>query len=438
MNLISDIPVVGDLLFTVVSFLIVLSIVVFVHEFGHYIVGRWCGIKAEVFSIGFGKRIWHWRDRRGTQWQVAALPLGGFVKFAGDMDPASAGAVREDGLTPEERRQAFHFAGLGARTLTVAAGPVANFLLSIVIFAGVALAVGRASHEPVVGQVPADAPASLGLEEDDRIVSVDGTEITTFGQFVTILRRSDGAALPALVKRDGTLTETTVQVRSRAKIDDVTPGMPAARAGILPGDVITAVNGRPVQSFHELQLITAALPHGEPITVTVDRGGETLDFTFTPEIVTRTHPDTGERVPQPTMGITWMGFSGLGPERVGLAPHEALLSGTLQTWRILSGTVIFLRDMVFAGADTGQLGGPIRIAQISGEKAAEGAMDFFWLIAVLSPIPVLDGGHLMFYAFEGLRGRPLGETWMKIGNMIGLSLVLFLMMFATYNDIVRL
>ncbi len=447
MELLAQIPLIGGTLAVVVPFLVVLSIVVFVHEYGHYIVGRWCGIKAEVFSIGFGKVLWKWTDRRGTRWQVAVLPLGGFVRFVGDMNPASAGHADEGDLTPEERKAAFHNAGLLRRTLTVAAGPCANFLLSVVIFAGIILALGAPSNDPVIGLIGPEAVEDVGLEPGDRVLSISGQEVADFGDIISILARTNGVPQSAMVERGGDVRQITVRYHRIPQIAQITPGMPAARAGLLSGDVFVSIDGAPVNSYRELQLIVSDKLHGAEIEIEIDRDGERLAFRFVPELVMRQHPVTDEKVLLPTMGIRGTALAGIEPEREPVAIYRALGGGVIQTWSIISGTMIYIGDMVFKGADTSQLGGPIRIAEISGDAAKRGFSSVLWLIAVLStsiglinlfPIPILDGGHLMFYAVEFVRGRPVGEVWMRVGTMIGLSLVLLLMVFATYNDLVRL
>ncbi|MHA1527864.1 MAG: RIP metalloprotease RseP [Alphaproteobacteria bacterium] len=447
MELLAQIPIIGGTLAIVLPFLVVLSIVVFVHEYGHYMVGRWCGIKAEVFSIGFGKVLWKWTDRRGTRWQVAVLPLGGFVRFVGDMNPASAGHADEKDLTPEERKAAFHNAGLLRRTLTVAAGPVANFLLSVVIFTGIVLSVGQPSSEPVIGSFGAEAVEDVGFEVGDRVLSISGQEVETFGKILDIMARTNGEPQTAMVERGGDIRQITVRYHRVPRIQAVTPGMPAARAGMLAGDVFLSIDGEPVESYRELQLITADKRHGAEIEVVIEREGEQLVFRFVPELVERAHPATDEVVKLPTMGIHGSAMGGFEPTREMVPIYHAVPIGVAETWRIISGTMIYIGDMIFKGADTSQLGGPIRIAEISGDAAEKGFFSLVWLIAVLStsiglinlfPIPILDGGHLMFYAFELVRGRPVGEAWMRVGTMIGLSLVLLLMVFATYNDLVRL
>jgi regulator of sigma E protease len=446
MGFLDAIPLIGPTLSVIVPFLILLGVVVFVHEYGHYIVGRWCGIHAEVFSIGFGKKLWGWTDSRGTHWQVAALPLGGYVRFVGDMDPASAGRVDDSHLSEEQRAVAFHNASLPARAATVVAGPLFNFILSILLFAGLGLAVGADSTEPVIGEITEEAVEDIGFAVGDRVLEIDGTEVTSFSHMLGILHRSDGAPVSAVVERDGAVQQITGRYATLPRIDQITPGMPAARAGMLPGDVILTLGGEGVSSFYDLQMITSRLPLDTPVPVEVERGGRVMTFTVLPETVTRAHPETGEPVAQATFGVRSNTQGGIRAEKTGVMPHIALWAGALQTWAIIEGTVTYVGDMIFADADTSQLGGPIRIAEMSGEKAAEGTLDFLWLIAVLStsigllnllPVPVLDGGHLMFYAIEAVRGRPLGGSWMQVGTVIGLSLVLSLMVFATYNDISR-
>ncbi|MGF1445923.1 MAG: RIP metalloprotease RseP [Pikeienuella sp.] len=426
-------------------FLVVLAVVVFVHEFGHYIVGRWCGIHAETFSIGFGKVIWSRVDSRGTCWQVAVLPLGGFVKFVGDMDPASAGQRDADELSEEERAVAFHTAPVGRRAATVAAGPVANFLLSIIVFAALALVVGKPSDVPVIGAVAEDAPADLGFVPGDRVLEVDGTTVASYRDLRRELFATDGAPTPARLERDGEIIDVMVHYSMPPVVTQIEPGDPASRAGILPGDRIVAINGRPVLSFYGLVIIMAEVPTDRDLTVTVERAGATRDFSLTPALVTREDPITGERRPLPTLGVG-LSNSDISPTFEAAGPVEALEAGVTRTWEIIAGTVVFFGDMIFADADLSNIGGPIRIAEMAGDQADRGMLEFIHLIAVLStaigllnlfPIPVLDGGHLMFYGIEAVRGRPVGGAAIKVGTVIGLSLVLSLMVFATYNDLTR-
>ena len=447
MELLAQIPLIGGFLKFVVPFLGVLSIVVFIHEFGHYIVGRWCGIRAEVFSIGFGKPLLKWTDRRGTRWQVAILPLGGYVKFVGDMDPASAGRVEDGSLSESDHKVAFHSAGLWRRMLTVAAGPFANFLLSVLVFAGLIMWTGQPAEQPVIGSIGIEAAADVGFEASDRVLSIGGTKVETFSEIIEILAPTDGEPQPAIVERGGEVREIMVRFHRPPKVMGVKPGMPAARVGLLPGDVFVSIDGAPVHSYRSLQLITAALAHGAEIEVVIERDGQQMVFHLVPELQMRKHPVTMEMTLVPTMGIDGSAVAGIEPELESVPIHLAFKGGVIGTWRIISDTLVYVGDMVFKGADTSQLGGPIRIAEISGNAAEQGFSTLVYLIAVLStsiglinlfPIPILDGGHLMFYLIEFVRGRPVGGTAMKVGTMIGLSLVLLLMVFATYNDLARL
>jgi regulator of sigma E protease len=324
---------------------------------------------------------------------------------------------------------------------------VANFLLSIVIFAALIISVGKASDEPVIGGISSDAHQAIGFEPGDRVLSVDGKTVEDFADIVKLLAPTDGAPTPVRVARGGAERDIVVEFHRPAQISEVVPGMPAARAGLQAGDVFLSIDGQPVHSYREVQIVTADKPLGAEITLLIQRGEQQLTFRLVPEPQERQHPETEETKMLPTMGIRGSALAGIEPVQVPAGIGEALGGGVTETWRIISGTLIYVGDMLFKGADTSQLGGPIRIAEVSGNAAEQGFSSLVWLIAVIStsiglinlfPIPVLDGGHLMFYAVELLRGRPVGETWMKIGTMIGLSLVILLMVFATYNDLVRL
>ena len=446
MNFLSDIPLIGGPLAVIVPFLLLLGIVVFVHEYGHYIVGRWCGIKAETFSVGFGKPLFGWTDRHGTRWQIAALPLGGFVKFVGNMDVASA-ASSDEGLSEEERKHAFHNASILARSLTVVAGPMANFLLSIVLYAAIAFTLGQPSKAPVVGSVDPDFADILPFEPADRITHVGGEAVETWVDMVRALQLTSGEPTEIDLVRDGQQMVVTTRFLQEPVVSQIRPGYPAAQAGVAAGDKIVSVNGAPVKSFHELRVVTAELPLNTEIDLVVERDGAKRTFTFTPDVNTREHPITGDMVEQATMGVSTSSLGGLTSAREARGVVDSLIVGINQTWGIIVMTITFIGDMLFTSADTSGLGGPIGIAQVSASQAEAGLFQFLGLVALLStsigllnlfPIPILDGGHLVFYAAEAIRGRPLGERVMNGAMMVGLSLVLLLMVFATYNDVVRL
>jgi regulator of sigma E protease len=443
MELIGSIPLIGPIVVWVVPFLVVLSIVVAVHELGHLLVGRWCGIKAEVFSIGFGKVLWSRTDRLGTRWQVAALPIGGYVKFLGDMDPASAGKVDDHEIAPGDRRHAFHNAALWRRALTVVAGPVANFMLSLVIFFALGLAGEKPSDEPVIAVIHADRQEDVvGLQAGDRVLSVGGVETATFGDVIEALSRTNGAPTELVVERDGRPVEIEARYASPPIVTGLTADGAAIGAGVRPNDRLLEIGGSAVNSAREVQLAIAELPRDEPVTFTIRRDGEVIDLTFTPKLRERIHPETGELEEIPFLGIA-MQDVGVEPIMLPSTVADAAEYAGLRVWRIVADTVLYIKEMLLHGADTSQLSGPIGIAKHSTDAASQGALQFLFFVGFVStaigllnlfPIPVLDGGHLVFYLAEAIRGKPNNEIVVRYGTMVGLSLLLLLMVYVTFNN----
>ncbi|RXF74695.1 RIP metalloprotease RseP [Hansschlegelia zhihuaiae] len=360
-----------------VPFLFVLTLVIFFHELGHFLVARWTGVKVLAFSIGFGPELFGWDDRHGTRWRLAAIPLGGYVRFAGDENAAGAPDVDAlERMSPEERRSSFFFAPLPARAAIVAAGPLANFLLAIAIFAGIFLTVGRPATDAVVDKVePGSAAEAAGFQPGDLVVAIDGGKIATFGDMQRIVEQSADRTMKVTVERGGARVDLTATPRLRAITDAFGNKL---RIGLLG-------------------------------------------------ISRATNPDSVRM------------------ERFG--PLEALVAGAEETWFQVTRTGAYLGRLVVGRESADQIGGPIRIAKTSGDFATLGFVALLSLAAILSvsigllnlvPIPLLDGGHLLFYAIEALRGRPLGARAQEIGMRIGLALVLMLMIFATWNDIVHL
>ncbi|MFM1813645.1 MAG: hypothetical protein RLZ98_340 [Pseudomonadota bacterium] len=363
----------GNLSF-LLAFLFVLTVVVFVHELGHFLVARWCGVKVTTFSIGFGPEIAGFYDRQGTRWRIAWIPLGGYVKFMDDENAASVPsheAIKQ--MSAAEQAGSFHAKPLWQRTAVVAAGPLANFLLAIAIFAVMAMFWGITIMEPRVGRV------------------VDGT--------------------------------------------------PAAKAGFQPGDLVVSIDGNRIEEFSDLQRIIVLSP-GRDLEFVIDRNGERKTLKVKPEM--REHNDKiAGKTTRPVIGIQ----SSSKTARVitkDVGPVEAVVLGTERTWQIITGTLTYLGDVVMRRQNADQLGGPIRIADVSGKVAALGFGYLINLVAVLSvsvglinlfPIPMLDGGHLMFYAIEAVRRRPLTEQTQEFGYRIGLAIVLMLMVFTTFNDL---
>ncbi|SFI10127.1 regulator of sigma E protease [Bosea sp. OK403] len=366
----------GSLLGYLVPFLFVLAIVVFIHELGHFLVGRWCGVDVKVFSIGFGREIYGFNDKYGTRWRIALIPLGGYVKFSGDADASSAPDNAEVAqMTPQERARSFPAQSIGERAAIVAAGPIANFLLAIFIFSATVFLFGKQVLIPRVDQVKADSAAQ--------------------------------------------------------------------RAGLQAGDLVIAIDGQPIGSFSDMQRIISVRPN-EVVSVTVERAGAKLTIPVTPALVETTSP----------LGKQRIGVIGVEASRKAedwkvqhFGPLESLHNGVSETWFVVKQTYDYIGKLVSGRESTDQLSGPIRIAQVSGLVASNGGfLGLINLAAILSvsiglmnllPVPILDGGHLMFYAIETLRGRPLSERAQEIGFRVGACLVLMLMLFVTWNDILH-
>ncbi|MBB3607993.1 RIP metalloprotease RseP [Rhizobium sp. BK602] len=546
--------IIGFLTNNVITFVFVLSLLVFVHEMGHYLVGRWSGIRIMAFSVGFGPEIAGFTDRHGTRWKLSLIPLGGYVRFFGDEDASSKTDVDQlSAMTEEERAQSFAGAKLWKRAATVAAGPIANFLLAIAIFAVLFSVYGRTVADPVVAMVTrGGAAAEAGIEPGDRLIAVDGNQIATFDEVQRYVGLRPGRNLVLTVERDGQkrdfnlvpkLVEDTDQFGNKMEmgrigialvdpqVTAVEPGGPAAKAGVQAGDRLIAVDGNDVATYYDIARYIGDRP-GKTIVLTVERNGQTRDFSMEPATLTETdasgnkkdigsigiapvdplvatvaqdspaagkgialgdrilsvdgraigsigevqryaasHADKAillsvqrngetsdvELVPKKTqepdafgnevevasIGIT----DGQKPIKLryeAYGPLRAIGEGVKQTGNIISGTVEYLGNVIGGYMKADQLGGPIRVAQMSGQMATLGFAAVLQFAAILSvsigllnlmPVPVLDGGHLMFYAIEAVRGKPLGARAQDIAFRIGFAMVLSLMVFATWNDI---
>jgi regulator of sigma E protease len=377
-TVISDISALGNgFVGYIIPFLFVLTIVVFFHEFGHFIVARMCGIRVMVFSLGFGPELVGFNDRRGTRWKVSAIPLGGYVKFFGDDNAASVPDTAANAAMSEaERKTSFFYQPVASRAAVVAAGPIANFILSIVIFAGVFMLYGK---------------------------------------------------------------QTTA-----ARVDSVQAESAAAVAGFQPGDVVVAIDGRTIDTFADMQRLVSTSA-GSALTIVVDRNQQRVTLHATP-VLKEIKDSFGNVHRLGVLGISRnMGAEDLTMQPVN--PIAALWLGAQETWFVVDRTMSYLAGVVAGHEAADQLGGPIRIAQVSGQVASAGIVALIHLAAVLSvsigllnlfPVPLLDGGHLLFYGIEVMRGRPLSERAQEVGFRIGLAIVVMLMIFATFNDILHL
>ena len=439
MELTQLLPQFGNAAFTIIAFVVALSIIVAIHEYGHYIVGRWCGIHAEVFSLGFGPVLYSRVDQRGTRWQVAALPFGGFVKFLGDANAASVGSTT---VAAADKRRTMLGAPLWARAATVVAGPVFNFILSLVVFGSVIMGQGQVA-DPMRIAALQPLPPAMGqdMQVGDQIIAMNGTPTPTVESMNAI-----EADLPLTGLIDYTVLRDGAEVQAKGPhpypplVLGVTPGSAAYDAGLQTDDVITAVDGAPVWSFNQLVQIVVG-GEGKAMVLSVWRGGQELSFTIVPR-----------RADLPTEGggfeTRWLvGVSGglvfeLQTETPGIFTAMQLALG--QLWGIVLGSLSGLYHMVTGAISSCNLSGPVGIAQASGAMAAQGAVSFMWFVGVLSaavglmnlfPIPILDGGHLVFFGYEAVTGRKPGVKALNILMVAGLALVLFMTFFALANDL---
>ncbi len=367
----------SNLLFYVVPFLFVLTLVVFVHEWGHYKVGRLCGVDVTTFSIGFGRELFGFTDKSGTRWRFAAIPLGGYVKFAGDAnaasvpDPASVAM-----LPPADRSRTLPGATVGRRAAIVAAGPIANFIFSILVFAGIVMTFGKTEIAP--------------------------------------------------------------------RVDRVAAGSAAEKAGLASGDLIVSIDGAPMRNFEEVRRLVS-INAETPLRFVVERAGSQVSVDVTPTLVERRN----------ALGVERLGVVGVvaatraeDTRRLSFGPIQALSYGASESWFIVTRTFDYLGKLITGREKADQLSGVIHIAEVSGHVASTGGIvSLLTLAAVLSvsiglmnlfPVPMLDGGHLVFYAYEALTGRPLSEKVQEYAFRAGIALVLVLTVFVTWNDIARI
>ena len=431
----------GNLGYAIIAFVIALSVIVVVHEYGHYIVGRLGGIHAEVFSLGFGPRLFSRVDKRGTRWQVAAIPLGGYVKFLGDANAASVGSAE---VAPEiDPRRTMNGAPLWARASTVAAGPVFNFVLAALVFAGSAMVQGQAI-DPLTFDKLANLPPSFEseLKQGDVMLAVEGIAIDDPSRQDTL---SD--LLPQKPVLDYTVLRDGVEITVKGPfflpsiVGGVSPRSPADTAGLQKNDVITAIDGEPVFSFLQLQERVLAA-EGAPVTLSLWNAGVTRDVTLAARLSAYELPD-GNFESRYLIGIGSQIFFEPMVESMGIS--DALGFGAQSVWRSITTTGSAVKHMVMGNISTCNLSGPVGIAQTSASMARRGVQSFIWLIGALSaavglmnllPIPVLDGGHLVLYAYEAVARRKPSEKAVQVFMFIGLAIILTFIPFTIVNDAV--
>jgi regulator of sigma E protease len=448
----------------VLPFLVILTILVFVHEMGHYYIARRAGVRVEAFSIGFGPELFGWTDKHGTRWRFAAIPLGGYVKMFGETERELDENGIERGLTPEEKAVSFQHKRLGQRAAIVFAGPFVNYLFAILVL-GLLFAVAGQSFTPaIIGTVLPGGPAEkAGLKTGDRIVQVAGRDVVRFEEIVQATGIRPGQRVPIVIERDGQRRGIDLDVGVRMIVDKrgnqnpfgeigtgpfvapivgrVVPKSAAEEAGLQAGDVFVKLKGQRIETFDDVRKIVTANPE-VPLDLVVRRGESEVSLVVTPKW--QTGKDKDGNVAK--LG----GVIGVSPKAAFREQHgvlESFVQAVRETYGLTLATFTAIGQMIAGTRSTRDLSGPLRIAEISGDMAQNGLYNFFWFLGVLSlhlciinllPVPMLDGGHLMFYGVEALRGKPLGQRAQEYGFRIGLALVITLMVFATWNDLVNL
>jgi regulator of sigma E protease len=447
----------------VVSALVALGVLIFIHELGHFMVAKAIGVGVERFSLGFGPRIFSFR-RGETEYCISVVPLGGYVKMSGEE------AHGEDVIHPTadgtavDPAKSFATKPLWARALIVVAGPGMNFVLAAAIFSIVFAVVGVPVLDPTVGRVlPDSAAAQAGLRPRDRVVAIDGRAVEHWSEVEEAVVRAEGRPLALTVLRDGVRREVTVTPRKvpvrtpfnepaegwslgarpylPPVVGEVRPGMPAADAGIQPRDRIVALDGQPIETWDELAE-TISSRADETITLRIERAGSRMDVSVTPRV----------EVERDALGNeTRVG-------RIGIAtatsqtfkrsdPFSAVARGVARTWDVTAITVISIWKLVTGTIPASNIGGPLQISMVAGQQAQQGAVSYAFFVALISvnlailnllPVPMLDGGHLLFFAIEAVLGRPLSVRKREIAQQVGLALLLLLMVFALFNDLTRL
>lgn len=446
-----------SVLHTILWFLIAIGILVVVHEFGHYLAARLAGVKVLRFSVGFGKPLFSHRfGRDQTEWVLSALPFGGYVKMLDE---------REGEVPAAEAHRSFNRATVWRRFGIVAAGPIANFLLAIVFYWALFLH-GLPAMKPMIGEPPANTPAALaGLVAGDEIRRVNGNDTPSFQDLRLNLLRAgvagDALTLELADGRSVQLDAAPMQTENLEQdilrplgivrydpeiepvIGQVLPDGVAARAGLQPGDRVIAANGTSMANWQDLVQWVRQHP-AKPLRIEYERQGQRGELTVVPDAV----DEAGQRV----------GKIGAGPRidestlamlmtEVRYGPVDALWRGAVKTWDMSLFTLEMMGRMVMGQVSWKNLSGPLTIADYAGQSAALGWVSFVGFLALVSvslgvlnllPVPLLDGGHLMYYVAEVFTGRPVSERTMEIGSRIGMILLLLLMSFALFNDLQRL
>lgn len=440
-------------------FILVLTLLVFVHEFGHYWVGRRFGIHAEVFSIGFGPELFGWTDRNGTRWKISAIPLGGYVKFLGDSDASSA-TPSDQPLSNEQRKRAFFTQPLHARAAVVLGGPLANLLFAFLLLTAVFYVAGE-PYSPSLVAVQADGPAArAGLRTGDELLRLSGERINRYEDIQDVqflywakpmaveFKRGDQIRNAEIVPqfcertdRNGNVIrygELGLDQLIRPVVGGFTPKSPAQAAGLKVGDLLLEIDGKPVDHFSRIPELIGDRA-GKPVVIKYDRNGQRGEVTVVPEADKATDCTGKEHT---------VGRLRIRPANVTeFRSHDvfgAMGAGMRHVWSMTTMFYTSMAQILTATRPVDELGGPIRIAKAAGEASHMGWTGILNLVIALSvvlgvfnllPVPMLDGGHLAMYLYEAIRGRPLGLKAQELGLKVGFALVVGMALVATFNDI---
>ena len=433
----------GSFVTTALAFVLCLSIIVFIHEFGHYFIGKICGIQAEVFSIGFGPVLFFRYDTKGTKWQIAAFPLGGFVKFLGDQNSASSPIVNDlEKKSSSYKRRTMHGAPLWARFLTVAAGPVFNFLFSIIVFFFIYMNQGVTKLPLTVGEL-FELPFDQKLVKGDVIKSINGVvvdlDLTLFAKKLEEIQTNN--LVNYVVEREGKLVELKNVNQNPPFISQVLPKSAAISSGLEKGDLILSINSEKINNFEQIKSFVEN-SNGRTLIVEYWRKGSNNLIALNPAIVDVPKSDGNfERIFRVGIVGSYFPFE---PATSRQSPMIAAVNSAESTYLILKGSIKGLYHILFGNISSCNLSGPISIAETSGQMVKQGGLNYLWFIAVLSvaigmvnlfPIPVLDGGHLMFFAVEAILGRKPNPSVVNIFMTLGFFLIISLMIFSVFNDV---
>lgn len=446
----------------IVATIVLITIVVFFHELGHFWVARRCGVHVDVFSVGFGREIFGFTDRKGTRWKFSAIPLGGYVKMKGQSDTEGLETQDPATLPAEERAGSFLYKPLWQKAAIVFAGPAANYVLAVIVFAFIFATIGRQYIAPVVGIIESNSAAEhAGVKTGDRIVSVAGYEIDEYKRIFYVLQLNVDETVDVVVKRgDEILTlkakpDIVKETGALGNVDSsrdlglnpylppivgsVAKGSAAEAVGLQPGDRFVSVAGQPIEDFGQVSKIIAG-SNGKPLAIVVERAGQRIAVSATPKLEElKDGPDKGKM--RHMLGV---GLHGEFKESSRLSPLTAVWVAVEDTVSMTGFILTTVGQMISGKRSSDELGGVLRIGKIAGDTAQGTLRDFFGLVALISinlglinlfPIPLLDGGHLAFYGIEAVRGKPLSQRVQDIALKAGLAAVLGLMLFATWNDL---